>query len=124
MVSRAALRPRHRVLDLGTGTGAAALHAAPLVAPDGQVLGVDISPAMLTLAQQRAADLGLTNVTFQEGQAEALPAPDSAFDVVLASLSLMYVIDRAAAAREIARVLRSDGRFIAAVWAEPDRSPQ
>ena len=87
VIARAALHAGQQVLDLGTGTGAAAIQAAPLVAPGGQVLGVDISPAMLTLAQQRVADLGLTNVTLREGRAEALPAPDGAFDVLLASLS-------------------------------------
>jgi SAM-dependent methyltransferase len=117
VIARAALHAGQQVLDLGTGTGAAAIQAAPLVAPGGQVLGVDISPAMLTLAQQRVAELGLTNVTLREGRAEALPAPDGAFDVLLASLSLMYVLDRVAAAREIARVLRPGGRFVAAVWA-------
>ena len=59
-------------------------------------------------------------VAFGQGRAEAIPAEDSAFDVVLASLSLMYVIDRGAAAREIARVLRPGGRLIAAVWAAPE----
>lgn len=48
-----------------------------------------------------------------------IPAEDAAFDVVLACLSLMYVVDRAAAAREIARVLRPGGRFVAAVWGAP-----
>src|SRR5262249_11789131 len=62
----------------------------------------------------------LTNVELAEGRAEAIPAPADSFDVVLASLSLMYVIDRAAAANEIARIMRPGGRFVAAVWAGPE----
>jgi SAM-dependent methyltransferase len=75
---------------------------------------------MLTFAQRRMTAGGLTNVQFREGRAEAVPAEDAAFDVVLASLSVMYVLDRAAAAREIARVLRPQGRVVAAVWAGPE----
>src|SRR5206468_1542274 len=101
-----------RVLDLGTGTGAVAERAARLVRPGGEVLGVDISPAMLAQARRRLAAVGLGDVVFGEGRAEALPAPDGCFDAVLASLSLMYVIDRPAAAREIARVLRPGGRLV------------
>jgi ubiquinone/menaquinone biosynthesis C-methylase UbiE len=115
VIARAALVPGQRVLDLGTGTAAVAIGAASLVAPGGQVIGVDISPEMLALAQRRVATLSLNNVTFREGRGEAIPTGDGAFDVLLASLSLMYVIDRAAAAREIARVLRPGGRCIAAV---------
>src|SRR5207342_966318 len=70
-------------------------------------------------ARHAAATLDLPNVQVHEGRAEAIPAGPATFDVVLASLSLMYVIDRAAAAREIARVLRPGGRFVAAVWAGP-----
>jgi SAM-dependent methyltransferase len=105
---------------MGTGTGAVAARAAQLVGPQGPVVGVDISADMLGQARRRATAQGLTNVTFREGRAEALPAENESFDVVLASLSLMYVIDRAAAARELARVLRPQGRLIAAVWAEPE----
>lgn len=122
VINRASLRPGERVLDLGTGTGAVAVRAAVLVGPTGRLLGIDISREMLTLAEQMAANLGLHNVDFREGGAEAIPADDASFDVVLASLSLMYVIDRAAAAQEIARVLRPDGRFVAAVWAGPQSS--
>ena len=76
---------------------------------------------MLALARHSAASLGLGNLTFLEGRAEAIPAEDAAFDVVLACLSMMYVIDREAAARQIARVLKPGGRFVAAVWAGPEQ---
>ena len=121
VLARARLQPGERVLDLGTGTGAVAERAASAVGPGGAVVGVDISPEMLALARQRVAARGLQSVTFREGRAGALPVDDASFDVVLASLSLMYVIDRAAAAREIARVLRPGGRLVAAVWAGPEQ---
>jgi enediyne biosynthesis protein CalE5 len=121
VLARAVLGAGERVLDLGTGTGAVAERAAHLVGPSGEVVGLDISPEMLDQAGRRVAALGLSNVRFVEGRAEAIPVPDATLDAVLASLSLMYVIDRAAAAREIARVLRPGGRLVAAVWAGPER---
>jgi SAM-dependent methyltransferase len=121
VITRATLQPGQRVLDLGTGTGSVAIRAASLVAPGGQILGVDLSAEMLTVARQRVAALGLGQCSFREGRGEAIPAAAGAFDVLLASLSLMYVIDRAAAAGEIARVLRPGGRFVAAVWAGPEQ---
>jgi enediyne biosynthesis protein CalE5 len=117
---RAALRPGLNVLDLGTGTGSVALRAAALVAPGGHVLGVDISREMLAAAQGRAKTANITNITFREGGGEAIPEGDGAVDVLLASLSIMYMTNRAAAAREIARVLSPGGRFVAAVWADPE----
>ena len=119
VVARASLSAGQHVLDLGTGTGAVAERVAQVVGPQGHVVGVDISPDMLALAQRRVAASGLTNVRLREGRAESLPAEDAAFDVVVASLSLMYVLDRAAAVREIVRVLRPQGRLVAAVWAGP-----
>lgn len=120
VMTRAGLTPGARVLDLGTGTGAVVERAAEVVGPGGHVVGMDISLQMLALARARVIARGCTNVTLQEGRAETIPADDNSFDVVLASLSLMYVIDREAAAREIARVLRPSGRLVAAVWAGPD----
>ena len=116
LIRRASLRPGERVLDLGTGTGAVAVRAAVAVGAAGSVVGIDISQEMLRQARQATASLDLQNVDFTEGRAEAIPAEAATFDVVLASLSLMFVIDRAAAAREIARVLRPGGRFVAAIW--------
>lgn len=122
LVDRAAVRPGDRVLDLGTGTGAVAARIAPLLLPGGAVTAIDPSAAMLDLARGRAAQFKLGNVTFAEGRAEAIPAEDSAYDAVLASLCLMFAIDRAAGAREIARVLRPHGRLVASCWAGPDEA--
>jgi SAM-dependent methyltransferase len=120
VVNRADLKPGQHALDLGTGTGSVALRAAKAVAPNGRVTALDISPDMLAIARRRAASEA--NITFVEGRAEAIPADAESIDAVLASLSLMYVIDREAAAREIARVLRPGGHLVGAVWAGPDRA--
>ena len=117
---RAKVQRGQNVLDLGTGTGAVALRVAKLVGT-GEVVALDISPQMLLLTKNRAEAAGLTNVRFKEGRAESLPVDDASTDVILASLSLMYVIDRPSAAREVARVLRANGRLVAAVWAGPDQ---
>jgi SAM-dependent methyltransferase len=121
VVKRADLKPAQHVLDLGTGTGSVALRAAEAIAPDGRVTAVDISPDMLAIARRRAASAE-ASITFVEGRAEVIPADAESIDAVLASLSLMYVIDRGAAAREIARVLRPGGRLVGAVWAGPERA--
>ncbi|HLE63953.1 MAG TPA: methyltransferase domain-containing protein [Pyrinomonadaceae bacterium] len=121
LVDRAKLIGGEQVLDLGTGTGAVAQRAAAIVGPFGRAVGIDISPEMLSRARHCDTSVGLGNLTFLQGRAEAIPAKDDAFDVVLASLSMMYVIDREAAAREIGRVLRPGGRFVAAVWAAPEQ---
>ncbi len=121
VIRHAELQPGERVLDLGTGTGSVAVQAARAVGSTGEVLGIDISTEMLALSGLRGSSLGIANLVFAEGRAEAIPAEDAAFDVVLASLCLMFVLDRAEAAHEIARVLRPGGRLVAAVWAGPDQ---
>jgi SAM-dependent methyltransferase len=122
VIAAAALRPGDAVLDLGTGTGSVALKAAHAVGPAGSVLGVDISPEMLRIAASRARDGGVINVDFREGGAEAIPAGDAWADVIASSLCLMFVPDRAAAARECARVLKPGGRFSTGVWGPPERN--
>jgi ubiquinone/menaquinone biosynthesis C-methylase UbiE len=120
VIARAALRQGERVLDLGTGTGTAAAEAARAVGSRGSVLAVDPSAEMVALARRRAGQPGVTAFQVEVGAAEAIPAESETFDAVLASLSLMFVIDRAAALREIARVLRPGGRLVAAVWGGPE----
>jgi ubiquinone/menaquinone biosynthesis C-methylase UbiE len=122
VIHHAKLKPGERVLDLGTGTGSVALKATSSIGPDGIVTAIDISPEMLVIARQRSASTGLADISFHLGRAEEIPVPSAQFDVVLASLSLMYVIDRDTAARELARVLRPGGRLAAAVWGSPEEA--
>jgi SAM-dependent methyltransferase len=121
VIKRGDLKSGQMVLDLGTGTGSVAIAAAPLVGASGKVIGVDVSPEMLALARGRVSASGLKNIELREGRAESIPVGDGTVDVLLASLSLMFVIDRAAAAQEIRRVLRPHGHFVAAVWAAPEQ---
>ena len=118
LLSSARLVEGEDVLDLGTGTGAVALSAVRQVGPKGSVTAIDISPEMLAIAKSRANNVA--TVAFREGGVEAIPAEDESQDVVLASLVMMYVIDRETAAKEIARVLRPRGRAVMVVWAGPE----
>jgi ubiquinone/menaquinone biosynthesis C-methylase UbiE len=101
------LKPGQRVVDVGSGAGIDSLIAAKMVGPTGQVIGVDMTPAMLNKARRAAAEAELTNVEFREGYAEALPVPDGWADVVISNGVLNLMPDKAAALAEMARVLRS-----------------
>ncbi len=101
------LKPGQRVVDVGSGAGIDSLIAAKMVGPTGQVIGVDMTPAMLNKARRAAAEAGLTNVEFRDGYAEALPVPDGWADVVISNGVLNLMPDKAAALDEMARVLRS-----------------
>jgi ubiquinone/menaquinone biosynthesis C-methylase UbiE len=94
-------------VDVGSGAGIDSLIAAKMVGPTGQIIGVDMTPAMLNKARRAAADAGLTNVEFREGYAEALPVPDGWADVVISNGVLNLMPDKAVALGEMARVLRS-----------------
>ena len=122
LLARADLCPGQVVMDLGTGTGTVAYSASVQVGPSGRITAVDISADMLAIAQAGAKARSITNIDFAEGRGEAIPVPDRSQDVVLASLSLMYVINRTLLAQEIARVLRPGGQLVAAVWAGPDQA--
>jgi hypothetical protein len=111
------------VVDIGSGLGTSALVIARATGCD--VVGVDLSSANVERAGTRAADAGLAaRVRFLEGDAEALPLPDTSVDGVLSECSLCLVPDKRAAVREIARVLRPGGRVaISDVTARPTALP-
>ena len=105
------LRPGEKVVDLGSGAGIDSLIAAKKVGPEGHVIGVDMTPAMLEKARRAARQTGLSNVEFREGYAEALPVEDGWADGVISNGVLNLVPDKAAALEEMFRVLKPDGRL-------------
>lgn len=105
------LHPGERVVDVGCGAGIDSLIAAAMVGPDGQVIGIDMTPEMLEKAQLNAAKAELRNLEFRPGYGEALPVPDSWADVVISNGVLNLFPDKLAALREMARVLKPGGRL-------------
>ncbi len=106
------LRAGQRVLDVACGSGNAALAAARRFC---QVTGIDYVPTLLDRARQRAQAEGL-QATFQDADAEALPFPDDAFDVVLSTCGAMFAPDQEQTARELLRVCRPGGRIGMVNW--------
>ena len=105
------LQPGERVLDLGSGAGTDSLVAAQMIAPDGRVTGLDMTPEMLAKARGAAAEMGQENVEFVEGEAEQLPFPDGSFDVVISNGVIDLAPDKDAVFSEIFRVLAPGGRI-------------
>jgi arsenite methyltransferase len=100
-----------RVVDVGCGAGIDSLIAAKKVGPEGRVIGVDMTPAMLEKARQAANETGLANVEFREGYAEALPVGEGWADVVISNGVLNLMPDKAAVLEEMSRVLKPGGRL-------------
>jgi ubiquinone/menaquinone biosynthesis C-methylase UbiE len=118
LLDAAELHPGDRVLDVACGTGVVTRLAAERVGPDGAVAGLDINPAMLAVA--RSVPSSGAAIEWHEASAESLPLADGGFDVVLSSLGLQFVPDKASALREMQRVLAPDGQLaIATVGPTP-----
>src|SRR6185503_15943978 len=81
----ASLRPGQTVLDLGAGGGFDCFIAARQVGPRGQVIGVDMTPDMVTLARTNARKVNANNVEFRLGEIEHLPVADASVDVILSN---------------------------------------
>jgi SAM-dependent methyltransferase len=112
VVQRAAPQEGERVVDVGCGTGNAALLAAER---GGTVIGVDPAQRLLDVAAAAAAERGL-DVSFLPGDAADLPLDDGAADVVLSVFGVIFAPDPAAAAAEIDRVTAAAGRVLLAAW--------
>lgn len=107
----APLQPGDQVVDVGCGAGIDSLIAARMVGPNGRVVGVDMTPAMIAKARAGATQCGATNVDFREGMAESLPADDAWADVVISNGVVNLFPDKFGALREMARVLKPGGRL-------------
>jgi SAM-dependent methyltransferase len=107
----AALKPGETVLDLGSGAGNDVFIARHEVGPSGHVIGVDMTPEMITRARANAQKLGYANVEFRLGEIEHLPVESGSIDAILSNCVLNLLPDKAPAFIEMFRVLRPGGRF-------------
>lgn len=120
LVEHAQVRREERVLDVGCGRGAALFPAADAAGPSGQAVGIDIAPGMVRLAAEEARARGLANVTVRVGDAEAPDFPPESFDVILASVVLLFLPDRRTAVRRCAELLVPGGRLAVSVLMDRD----
>jgi SAM-dependent methyltransferase len=116
LVELAELAPGDSVLDVGGGYAEPSLTAARAVAPQGRVVCTDISPEMLAVARDRAADSGLADIEFVARDAEELDFEDESFDAVLSRATLMFLPDVAGTLKRLRGFLKSGGRLAASVW--------
>ena len=107
------------VLDLACGPGLVARHALPLVGAIGRVVGSDINPGMLSVAQESLGDA----VEWVAATCDALPFDDGTFTHVLCQQGFQFFPDLGAAMVEAARVLQPGGRLLATIWATPGQTP-
>ncbi len=118
LVQRLGIKKGLKVLDLGCGDGTTALPAAKLGA---DVLGVDIAGNLVEAGNKWAAEQGLTNCTFQEGDASNLgQLPDQAFDLVVSIFGAMFAPKPFEVAKEMVRVIRPGSRIVMGNWIPND----
>jgi len=123
IIEMADIQPDQNVLDFATGIGEPALTVAPRVGEKGKVVATDVSSEMLSIARERAKELGVTNIEFQELDAEQINYPESEFDSIVCRWGLMFLPDVDGTLNSIHRMLITDGRFATAVWDEPEKIP-
>lgn len=112
VLERLAPQDGDRFLDLACGTGAVAERAS---AAGADVTGIDLAPALIETAQERAESLGLS-IDYAVGDAENLDVPDASFDKLASTCGIMFAPDHEAVADELARVTKPGGRIALANW--------
>ncbi len=116
--ANAGIGPGKRVLDVGSGTGAVAFHAAELVGRSGEVIGTDLAPEAVATANKNAAALGLSHVSFRQGNPVEMSF-DQPFDAIVGRYVLLFQADQSEMLRRLAKLLKPRGII---VFHEPDWS--
>jgi ubiquinone/menaquinone biosynthesis C-methylase UbiE len=114
--------PGERILDIGCGCGTTTLALAERVAPDGAVLGLDISGPMLAVARRAAAEAGHTHAGFAEQDAQTANF-ETPFDAAFSRFGVMFFADPPAAFANIRAALRPGGRMAFVCWRSPAENP-
>jgi len=122
-IERAAPAAGERVLDVGCGCGQTALQLAERVGETGSVLGVDLSGPMLARAQERAAQAGIRQVRFEQGDAQIHPLEEGSFDLVFSRFGVMFFADPPEAFAALRRATRSGGRLAFLCWRGAEHNP-
>ena len=122
-IQLAQIKPGNSVLDVGCGTGAVTIPAKIRAGEDGQVAGIDPSPEMIDIAHRKAASKKL-EIDFRVGVIEALPYPDTSFDVVTSSLMIHHLPEnlQVRGLAEVYRVLKPGGCVLIADFMRPNAS--
>ena len=107
----AELHAGETVLDLGSGGGIDVLLSAKRVGPSGKVYGLDMTDAMLALANENKRAAGADNVEFLKGEIERIPLPDASVDVIISNCVINLSVDKSRVLAEAFRVLKPGGRF-------------
>lgn len=116
------VRKGDRVLDVGCGFGDTAIKLANLVGPTGYVVGIDCCDAFLDYARKDAEAKGITNISFQRGDAE-IALPVNEYDFVFARFGTMFFTNPVAAMRNMRLALRPGGRMVHIVWRDREDNP-
>ena len=118
-------QPGQTVLDLGCRAGFDTLLAARRLGASGKIIGIDMTPEMITKARYATALLGITKVAFIQGAIEALPLPDSSFDLVTSNGVFNLCTDKPKVLSEVFSVLKPGGRIqMADILLEPHVTPE